>query len=103
MVRANQILLDATFCNRVPYNAATKSARDKLIPRAGNVRPENGTYGGGCFRVVEGRALRAHALRTRLSDLSALVGSLSVFAVRDDAGDIIGLALLPRCGKRSAH
>ena len=77
--------------------------RDKLIPRAGNVRPENGTYGGGCFRVVEGRALRAHASRTRLSDLSALVGSLSVFAVRDDAGDIIGLALLPRCGIRSAH
>ena len=53
--------------------------------------------------MVEGRALRGHALRTRLSDLSALVGSLSVFAVRDDAGDIIGLALLPRCGKRSAH
>jgi len=66
MVRANQILLDATFCNRVTYMRRRRLPRANLIPRAGNVRPENGTYGGGCFRVVEGRALRAHALRTRL-------------------------------------
>jgi hypothetical protein len=44
-VRAKQILRDARFCNRAIYDAAMKSTGHKLIPRAGNVRPENGTYG----------------------------------------------------------
>jgi len=44
-VRAKQILLDASFCNRATYDAAGKLPARKLIPRAGNVRPENGTYG----------------------------------------------------------
>ena len=43
-MHATQILLDASFCTCVVYNAAEKSAAHKLIPRAGNARPENGTY-----------------------------------------------------------
>jgi len=65
-VRAKQILLDASFCNRAIYNAAGEPAARKLIPRAGNGRPENGTYGA-CFRMSacckgESRK-RAHAWR----------------------------------------
>jgi hypothetical protein len=45
IVRAKQILLDTSFCNYVTYDAAGKPTARELIPRAGNVRPENGTYG----------------------------------------------------------